>query len=156
VPTTSFRYVEGAATTLHGFNRDFVNVVSFRDPDGDISPPAGCSGVLAVGGMFFSLRPTMTVNGRQFSQAVEADLVFADGWAPARSAGRRLPPELLESHRSGDPRLGTRWGWSLDASRSMQQPARRRHHGASPTSTDAARPHTDDRTASRSSIRAGR
>jgi subtilase family serine protease len=80
VPTASFRYVEGAATTLHGFNRDFVNVVSFRDPDGDIRPPSGCSGVLAVGGMFFFVTPTMTVNGRQFSQAVEADLVFADGW----------------------------------------------------------------------------
>ena len=80
VPTTSFRYVEGAATTVKGFNRDFVNAVSFRDPDGDISPPSGCSGVLAVGGMFFSTTPSMTVNGRQFSQAVEADLVFADGW----------------------------------------------------------------------------
>jgi subtilase family serine protease len=80
VPTSSFHYVEGAATTMSGFNRDFVNVVSFRDPDGDISPPSGCSGVLAVGGMFFSATPSMTVGGRQFSQAVEADLVFADGW----------------------------------------------------------------------------
>ena len=86
VPTTSFRYVEGPATTTHGFNRDSVNTVSFRDPDGDIPPPSGCSGVLAVGGMFFSTTPSMTVNGRQFSQAVEADLVFADGWE--RRCGR--------------------------------------------------------------------
>jgi hypothetical protein len=80
VPTTSFRYVEGAATTSAGFTQDGINAVSFRDPHGEISPPSGCSGVLAIGGMYFQLTPTMTVNGRQFSQAFEADLVFADGW----------------------------------------------------------------------------
>ena len=41
VPTTSFRYVEGPATTLGGFNRDFVNTVSFRDPDDEISAADG-------------------------------------------------------------------------------------------------------------------
>jgi hypothetical protein len=80
VPTTSFRFVEGPVTTAHGFNQDSVNTVTFRDPHNDIPPPSGCSGVLAVGGMFFFTTPSMTVNGRQFSQAVEADLVFANGW----------------------------------------------------------------------------
>src|SRR5262245_24604045 len=57
VPTTAFRFVEGAVTAAQGFDNDSVNTVTFRDPEGDISPPSGCSGVLAVGGMFFSLTP---------------------------------------------------------------------------------------------------
>jgi hypothetical protein len=80
VPTTSYRYVEGSDTTAAGFTADGINAISFRDPHGEISPPSNCGGVLAIGGMRFFATASMTVNGRQFSQAVEADLVFADGW----------------------------------------------------------------------------
>ena len=80
VPTTSYRYVEGGDTTAEGFTADGINAISFRDPHGEISPPSNCGGVLAIGGMRFFATASMTVNGRQFSQAVEADLVFADGW----------------------------------------------------------------------------
>src|SRR4029453_6738385 len=36
VPTTSFRFVEGTATTSTGFTRDGINAVSFRDPRNQI------------------------------------------------------------------------------------------------------------------------
>jgi hypothetical protein len=67
-------------TTAEGFTADGINAISFRDPHGEISPPSNCGGVLAIGGMRFFATASMTVNERQFSQAVEADLVFADDW----------------------------------------------------------------------------
>ena len=52
VPTTSFRYVEGAATTRRASPRT-ASTPSVSDPHGEISQPSGCSGVLAIGGMYF-------------------------------------------------------------------------------------------------------
>ena len=56
------------------------NAVSFGDPLGQIDPPQGCSGTLAIGGYFRSTSETITVNGQIFFRILEGDLVFADGW----------------------------------------------------------------------------
>ena len=57
-----------------------INTISFRDPLGQISNPAGCSGVLATTWVSWFGSGSMIVNGRAFGPLVEADLVVADGW----------------------------------------------------------------------------
>lgn len=80
VSGASFEFVDGGTTSAAGFNRDYVNAVSFRDPDGEIDPPSGCSGTLATGG-FYASGETRTVGGTTFNRIVEGDVVFSDGWA---------------------------------------------------------------------------
>jgi trimeric autotransporter adhesin len=83
VPTTSFRFAEGPLITtpgLGGFLANGVNSIAFRDPRGDIAPPSGCGGTLAIAGISSATGPTTMVNGRNFFRALEGDLVVADGW----------------------------------------------------------------------------
>jgi hypothetical protein len=75
-----FRYADGGLTTAGGFARDGVTALSFRDPLGQIDPPVGCAGTLAVGGFYRDDSQTIAVNGRTFSRILEGDVVFADGW----------------------------------------------------------------------------
>jgi len=79
VSGASFEFVDGGTTSAAGFNRDYVNAVSFRDPDGEIQNPTGCGGTLAIGG-FYASGETRTVGGTTFNRIVEGDLVFNDGW----------------------------------------------------------------------------
>ena len=70
-----------AATTVRGFQRGTSSTPCRSATRTATSRRRrAAAAVLAVGGMLFFHDPSMTVNGRQFSQAVEADLVFADGW----------------------------------------------------------------------------
>jgi hypothetical protein len=79
-PGSAMRYRDGGFTDAAGFAYDGVNAVSFGDPHGEIDPPAGCRGTLAIGGYYRSATQTRTVNGRSFFRILEGDLVFADGW----------------------------------------------------------------------------
>ena len=77
---TTFRFHDAGFTSAQGFAFDGINAVSFGDPLGQIDPPQGCSGTLAIGGYFRSTSETATVNGQTFFRILEGDLVFADGW----------------------------------------------------------------------------
>lgn len=81
VPGASFSYQDGGFTSAGGFQHDFVNAISFRDPLGQMSNPVGCAGTLAIGGFPFSSSETRTVNGQSFFRILEGDVVFNDGWA---------------------------------------------------------------------------
>jgi hypothetical protein len=80
VTTSSFRYQDGGFTTASGFRADGVNTVSFRDPLGQIDPPSGCSGVLAIGGASSATSEKRTIGSKVYSRIIEGDVVFADGW----------------------------------------------------------------------------
>jgi hypothetical protein len=77
---STFRFHDAGFTSAQGFAFDGINSVSFGDPLGQIDPPQGCSGTLAIGGYFRSTSETVTVNGQTFFRILEGDLVFADGW----------------------------------------------------------------------------
>jgi hypothetical protein len=77
---TTFRFHDAGFTSAQGFAFDGINTVSFGDPLGQIDPPQGCSGTLAIGGYFRSTTETRSVNGQTFFRILEGDLVFADGW----------------------------------------------------------------------------
>jgi hypothetical protein len=78
-PGSAFRFRDAGFTTAAGFRYDGVSTVSFGDPDGNIDPPSGCRGTLAIGGYYRGYEQR-TVNGTVFAQIIEGDLVFADGW----------------------------------------------------------------------------
>ena len=77
---STFRFHDAGFTSAQGFSFDGINAVSFGDPLGQIDPPQGCSGTLAIGGYFRSTTQTRVVNGQTFFRILEGDLVFADGW----------------------------------------------------------------------------
>jgi len=77
---TTFRFHDAGFTSAQGFAFDGINAVSFGDPLGQIDPPQGCSGILAIGGFFRSTNQTGVANGQTFFRILEGDLVFADGW----------------------------------------------------------------------------
>jgi hypothetical protein len=77
---TTFRFHDAGFTSAQGFAFDGINAVSFDDPLGQIDPPLGCSGTLAIGGFFRSTNQTGVANGQTFFRILEGDLVFADGW----------------------------------------------------------------------------
>ena len=52
---------------------DGVSAISFGDPKGQIDPPVGCAGVLALSAVFVSTTETTTVDGRRFARVPEAD-----------------------------------------------------------------------------------
>jgi hypothetical protein len=81
VAGSSFRFEDGGFTSAQGFRSDGVSAISFGDPLGQIDPPAGCSGVLAIGGYARSNGESRIVNGQSFLRIVEGDVVVADGWA---------------------------------------------------------------------------
>jgi hypothetical protein len=81
VSGASFLYADGGPTDSVGFQGDGVNAVSFGDPLGDMGPPVGCTGTLALGGFFYTSSQTRTVGGTAFWRILEGDLVFNDGWA---------------------------------------------------------------------------
>jgi subtilase family serine protease len=84
VPTSAFRFAEGAPLTtpgLGGFLFNGVNSISFRDPREEIQDPIGCSGILAVAGISQATSAGgKSVNGRNFFRALEGDLIVNDGW----------------------------------------------------------------------------
>jgi hypothetical protein len=81
VPTSAFRYVEGPLLNgTGGHVTDGINTISFRDPLGQIPNPSGCSGILAVTFVSWSVGSPTTVNGRAFGSMVDADTVTNDGW----------------------------------------------------------------------------
>ena len=76
---SSFRYADGGFTAALGYQADGVSAVSFGDPLGQMDPPVGCSGTLAIGG-YFATGETRTVNGTVFNRIVEGDVVGNSGW----------------------------------------------------------------------------
>lgn len=80
VSGSSFKFQNSGSTSSTGMSSDGINAISFGDPLGQIDPPSGCSGVLAIGGYYRSGSTTVVVNGTTYYKIVEGDLVFADGW----------------------------------------------------------------------------
>jgi hypothetical protein len=54
--------------------------VRFDDPEDEIPPPVGCTGVLAVGGFCSTSAERKTFSGSSFDRALRALVTFADGW----------------------------------------------------------------------------
>jgi len=82
VPSASFRFAEGPPLIGTGGQvPDGISTISFRDPRGQISNPAGCGGILATTWISWTGSGQTTVNGRTFGRILETDLVIADGWA---------------------------------------------------------------------------
>jgi hypothetical protein len=61
-----------------GMVGDSTNVISFGDCMGQLTPPSGCAGVVAITQTYWNSE-TRTVGGRSYSRMVEADLVFNRG-----------------------------------------------------------------------------
>lgn len=79
VTGSSARFSDAGFTSAAGFVFDGVNAVSFRDPLGQMDPPSGCGGTLAMGG-YHRTDETRTVNGTTYFRIIEGDVVFNDGW----------------------------------------------------------------------------
>ncbi|HEV8132858.1 MAG TPA: FlgD immunoglobulin-like domain containing protein [Acidobacteriota bacterium] len=77
---TRIRTANGSTTSLSGRNSDGANVISFGDPQGIITDPVGCAGILAITYVTFSSTGSMVVNGTNFKQIFEADIVFNNGF----------------------------------------------------------------------------
>jgi hypothetical protein len=80
ITDSGFRFRDGGFTIPRGAALDGVNAISFRDPLGQIDPPSGCSGTLALTVFYRSTSETRTVNGQSFFRILEADIVGGDGW----------------------------------------------------------------------------
>jgi len=61
-------------------NEPSRNIVLFGDPYGDISPPVGCTGVLAIGGYWRTAAVTSSVNGIAFHPALKGYVIFNAGF----------------------------------------------------------------------------
>jgi hypothetical protein len=48
-------------------------------PLGQVEPPSGCRGTLAIGG-FYRSSERRTINGQSFYRIIDADVTTADGW----------------------------------------------------------------------------
>ena len=62
-----------------GMLADGTSTISFGDCMGQLQPPFGCAGVLAITQTSWNPSETRTVGGRTYSRIVEADLVFNRG-----------------------------------------------------------------------------
>jgi hypothetical protein len=78
---THIALVNGGSTGLSGYNlSDNTNVISYGDPQGIITDPVGCAGTLAVTYVQYTLFPNHVVNGTNFRQLLQADMVFNNGF----------------------------------------------------------------------------
>ncbi len=68
---TTFRFHDAGFTSAQGFAFDGINAVSFGDPLGQIDPPQGCSGTLAIGGFFRSTNQTGWPMVKRFSGSLK-------------------------------------------------------------------------------------
>jgi hypothetical protein len=61
-----------------GIQGDFANVISFGDCLNQLEAPIGCSGVIALTSIRWTLE-SRVVGGRSFNRIIESDVVFNDG-----------------------------------------------------------------------------
>ncbi len=76
VQTTSLVLQNAGSTTAFGFQQDGASAISFNDPLGQMSPPVGCSGTLAIGGVSSAGSQTTVIGGKTFNRIFEGDVVF--------------------------------------------------------------------------------
>jgi len=79
VTSTRISLVNGGSTALQGTTYDSTNVISFGDPDNEITDLVGCSGTLAMAYATFTSLPNHTVSGIAFKQLLDTDIVFNNG-----------------------------------------------------------------------------
>jgi hypothetical protein len=93
------RLVNGGASTLCGFNKDQRSVISFGDCDSVLDDPVDGKGmigaVMIVSGTDFRI-----ISGNRFSQTMEADIVFNNGFDNLLSVPSNL--EELITHFLGN------------------------------------------------------
>ncbi|MFN8625415.1 MAG: matrixin family metalloprotease [Candidatus Binatia bacterium] len=79
VATSSLVLQDGGTTAPGPFNQCSINRIVFNDPNREITDPANCAGVLAMGG-YCASGNTRVVNGTTFKQITIGRLTFNNGW----------------------------------------------------------------------------
>ena len=80
IPTSSLILADGGTTSPAAFNPCDLNRITFNDPFNEVSDPANCSGILAIGG-YCSGGGTTVVNGMTFGHIVVGKVTFNNGWS---------------------------------------------------------------------------
>jgi len=80
IPTSSLVLADGGTTSPGAFGPCDVNRITFNDPFNEVTDPANCSGILAIGG-YCSGGGSRVVNGTTFGQIVIGKVTFNNGWS---------------------------------------------------------------------------
>ena len=80
IPTSNLVLGDGGTTSPGQFGPCDANRITFNDPFNEISDPANCTGILAIGG-FCTGSGSTVVNGTTFSRIVTGKVTFNNGWA---------------------------------------------------------------------------
>ncbi len=136
VPTATIVLAVGGTAPARPMACDGVSQIVFNDPYGDVPDPAGCSGILALGGFCGNSSRKTTVGGVQFIAITEANITFNNGFSSCSFWNRANVEEVL-THE-----IGHSIGLGHSSERSLE---------SDPTLSDATmyyRAHFDGRAAS--------
>jgi Matrixin/Putative Ig domain len=74
----SIRLQNAGQTSSCGILTDNTNTISFGDCLGQLDPPSGCAGVVALTGISYT-RESRVIGGTTFNRLLEADIIFNKG-----------------------------------------------------------------------------
>jgi hypothetical protein len=100
VPTASIVLAVGGTAPARPMACDGMSQIVFNDPYGDVPDPAGCSGILALGGFCGNSSRKTTVGGVQFIAITEANITFNNGFSSCSFWNRANVEEVL-THEIG-------------------------------------------------------
>lgn len=106
--TSSLRLQRGADIStaffprrFDGFTNDGVSVISYNDPQGQLSDPSGCGGILAGSLYINGTAEQRVVNGVTFNKLLENDIVFNNGWGGCGILDNSVTFEEITAHEVG-------------------------------------------------------